>query len=85
MYALDAIEKCIFKIKWHMKREIYLKTEIFKYLFGFFERFFYDSDHITSIRSRVAKILVSLTFDDVLDEYKFRINKFLKILKQQPY
>lgn len=20
MYALDAIEKCIFKIKWHMKR-----------------------------------------------------------------
>ena len=67
MYALDAIEKCIFKIKWHMKRDIYLKTDIFKFLFNFFEGFFYDLEHILSLRSRVAKMVVSLTFDDVLD------------------
>lgn len=35
------------------------------------------------IRSRVAKIMVTLTFDDVLDEFKFRINNFITILKSQ--
>lgn len=36
------------------------------------------------IRSRVSKIFVTLSFDDILDEYKFRICKFLNILKNQP-
>ena len=28
---------------------------------------------------------MTLTFDDVLDEYKFRINKFLNIICDQPF
>lgn len=27
--------------------------------------------------------MVTLTFDDILDEYKFRVNKFLNILHKQ--
>lgn len=67
-----------------MKREYYLKTQIFHFLSSFFESFFYDRHHIGNVRSRVAKIVVTLTFDDVLDEYKFRIKKFLNILTSQP-
>lgn len=39
---------------------------------------------MASIRRRAAKIIVSLTFDDVLDEYKLRISNFITILKGQP-
>ena len=67
-----------------MKREYYLKTQIFHFLSGFFEGFFYDRHQIGDVRSRVAKIVVTLTFDDILDEYKFRIKKFLNILTSQP-
>jgi hypothetical protein len=33
--------------------------------------------------AKVGKITVTLNFDDVLDEYKFRINKFIGKLPSQ--
>ena len=32
---------------------------------------------------KIGKITVSLNFDDVLDEYKFRINKFIEKLPKK--
>lgn len=66
-----------------MKREIFIKNPIFKYLSEYFENLFFSFNTLMDVRSRAGKIMVSLTFDDVLDEYKFRINKFLRILKNQ--
>lgn len=84
LYVLEVTEKTIFKFKWNSKREAYLKSNIFHVLESFISEFFSTFQHIVSIRSRTAKILVTLAFDDSLDEYKFRIGKFIKIVKGQP-
>lgn len=40
---------------------------------------------IPEIMAKVGKIIVSLNFDDILDEYKFRINKFIAKLPSQDF
>ncbi len=46
----------------------------------FFEGYFIQCYPSAQILVKVGKITVSLNFDDILDEYKFRINKFIKNL-----
>ncbi len=77
LYALEVIEKVIFKLKWNMRRESFLKCQIFRQMLSFFEDYFTRCQKSPLIISKVGKITVSLNFDDILDEYKFRINKFI--------
>jgi len=37
LHALEVIEKVTFKLKWNMRREVFLKSEIFKNLLAFFD------------------------------------------------
>lgn len=60
-----------------MRREIFLKSDIFKRLLAFFDEYFSKCYPAPEVMSKVGKIIVSLNFDDILDEYKFRINKFV--------
>ncbi len=49
-----------------------------------FTNIFNNQNQNGDLRIRVSKILVTLTFDDVLDEYKFRIVKLLGLIKDKP-
>lgn len=80
LYALEVVEKVIFKFKWNMRRESFLKCEIFKQLLAFFDDYFNRCPAVPEIMAKVGKITVSLNFDDILDEYKFRINNFISKL-----
>lgn len=83
-HVLDVVEKCIFKLKWNMKREVFIQSQFF----GFFNDHF-SSNALRSqqmplpLHTRIAKIITTLTFDDVLDEYKFRIGRYIRSLQGQ--
>lgn len=49
-------------------------------MLSFFESYFNKCYPSPQILVKVGKITVTLNFDDILDEYKFRINKFIKNL-----
>jgi len=66
-----------------MRRETFLKSDIFKRLLSFFDDYFMRAYPLPEIMAKVGKIIVSLNFDDILDEYKFRINKFIAKLPSQ--
>lgn len=70
-------------MKWNMRRETFLKCELFKHLLAFFDEYFTRCYPVPDIMAKVGKITVTLNFDDVLDEYKFRINKFIGKLPSQ--
>ena len=84
-HILDVIERCIFKLKWNMKREIFIKSEFFRFFGERFSGMVGQNSYIPlELRSRVSKIITTLTFDDVLDEYKFRIARYITTIKEQP-
>jgi hypothetical protein len=45
---------------------------------------FNNTSETSEIRVQFTKIIVSLTFDNQLDDYKFIINNFLNFLKDKP-
>jgi len=63
-----------------MRREVFLKSNLFKQLLNIFDDYFTKCYPTSEIMAKVGKITVTLNFDDVLDEYKFRINKFIEKL-----
>lgn len=60
-----------------------MKCHIFKQMLVFFDEYFNNCFQTPDIMAKVGKITVSLNFDDILDEYKFRINKFIAKLPKQ--